>query len=253
MSVQESTAGNKPVDNLASSKQPVFDWLKDHLLPSVVLIFSIVIFFLFGTFSQQPKTKQVIDALVTEGIAFEEVYDEARFKEFLEDGIKAGSSGYENLMKAFVYLSSEYTKSPTSEKRETLLKLSQYISKNFPKEAEAANLEVPCREGSCGAKFVYSNELSDIKTRVEDENKLSQIEKKVILINLEDAAIAASKGDKTSEFNNLSTAFQSLRDIWRVNKDTNIEKLAEDLLTLMREIDEVQYQFGIQRGYLILN
>ena len=237
-----------PVGFPHTSIAPIFDWLKDHLLPSVVLIFLIVIFFLFGTFDKQPKSEQIIDDLINKGVVFENTNDEARFKEFLGNGIRAGSGGYGNLMKAFIYLSGEYTRSPTSEKRETLSGLAQYISKNFTKEAEAADLTIPCREAACGAVFIYSADLEKIKQQVFESKVLNNLEKQAILVNLENAALAAGKGDKAGEFNGLSIAFQNLKNIWQIDKEENVKALAESLLGLMEKTNPDYYKFGVKVG-----
>ena len=123
-----------------------------------------------------------------------------------------------------------------------LANLAVYLHKNFPEDAQAANIAVSCREAACGAVFVYSADLEKIKQQVFESEVLNNLEREATLQNIENAALAAGKGDSNLQLNSLSATFQNLRDVWRSSGDESVKKLAEDVLALIEKTNSAFYQ-----------
>lgn len=137
---------------------------------------------------------------------------------------------------AYFTLSAQYDRNPTIEKKEDLKKLGNIIKAKFPQEAKSMNLDIPCREVSCGAVFSYSKELSEIKSLVEENKTFDPDLKQMLLINIKDVALAAEKKDTKQEFHSLSSVFTNFRVEWQRTKNTSIKALAEKTLALLKEI-----------------
>lgn len=190
----------------------------------------------------------------TDGLVFSDPKDKTRFDEFLSLGLNAKEKSEKSnyLTKAFVYLSSEYNRKPTSDKRESLELLLSYLKANFSNETKAAALSIPCKEEACGAKFVYSPELTEIKNLVLLNGKTEGPAKEVILLNIENAALAAGKNDKLGEFNSLLTCFTNLKTAWNKNKDQSVKLIAQKVLILMQKVDSENYKNVVRLGNLRL-
>lgn len=137
---------------------------------------------------------------------------------------------------AYFTLSAEYDRNPTSEKREDLKNLGNMIKTKYPQEAQNMNLDIPCRVVSCGAVFSYSKGLSEIESLVEENKTFNPDVKKMILLNIKDAALAAEKKNTQREINSLSSVFTTFQTEWKLTRNTSIKTLAEKTMTLLKEI-----------------
>lgn len=155
-------------------------------------------------------------------------------------------------LKAFSLLSNEYTFEHSSEKRDVLVKLAKYISVNFPSEAGTTNLNVPCYEESCGEKIELNEDLAKIKESIQNNTDINDFEKQVLILNLDNAAIAKSKNNKIDEFNGLSIAFQQLKSKYAETKSVTIRTIAKNLLKLIEQTDKNGFDFGVSRGTFVI-
>lgn len=160
-----------------------------------------------------------------------------RFEELVQD------SSFEGLNKAYFSLTNEYIREPSAKKRQALIQLRELIVSMYSEEAKQLP-QVPCREDSCGYNADYSGKLSEIRTSIESNKSIGDPQKKSILNNLENAAIAKASGDSSSEFNGLNDAFQNIRDLWKETKDASLKSLSEELTALMERADQEKFQFG---------
>lgn len=263
MSAQSPGAGNNKGDTLRTQSPDFVPFIQNKIpllnqysrsfflyLVACVTIVALITIFFIGTGRLQKVPEKSKESFLAAASLFENVYDGQRYQEFIGKGTQNKDTilAFDNLVKAFSYLSTEYIRAPSPEKRQVLLSLAAHIKIKFPEGAEAVDLTVPCRQESCGAGFSYSDELKEIKSRVESETALTDIEKEAILTNLKNAALAAGKGDKEDEFNSLSIAFQSLKNIWQINRQESIKELAERLLVLMEKNNPDFYKLGVEVG-----
>ena len=150
-------------------------------------------------------------------------------------------------------MSGEYDSSPSNRKRDALIKLASYIKANIVDQTKAVDLTIPCREESCGAKLHYPNELLEIKQKVENDPVFAKTEKEVILINLENAAIAFGANNKDEEFNKLLIIFQDVKDVLKRTGSASVRELASKLQNLMKQINPEVYGSASQSGILELD
>ena len=234
-----------------STQQPISAFAPEQLIflaASALLILLIVSFLIPFPLKQSTPTL----LLEAQKLTFESESDRERFQEFLSLGLKSGDrrQALANLNKAFSYLSLNYKLRPSNDKREILEKLAQYIEQAFPEETNGQSFQIPCKEEACGAVFVYSPELLTIKDQVSNNPRIEQSVKDAILLNLENAALAAGADNASAQFNTLSGVFQNLRESWKETKDDNTRETAEQILALMEKIDSGLYQQLVKTGYL---
>ena len=146
--------------------------------------------------------------------------------------------------RAFLALSTDYGLKPSSEKREFLKKLADYIKTNFSEETRQLSFDIPCREEECGAVFNYSDGLSGLKSDISSSSDLTQELKQHIIVGIENAASASGKNDKQSEIRYLASVYTNLDIEYQRTNDENIKALADKASTLVRELDP-DYVFPI--------
>ncbi|OGD90993.1 hypothetical protein A3D07_01255 [Candidatus Curtissbacteria bacterium RIFCSPHIGHO2_02_FULL_42_15] len=212
------------------------------LVASALIVLTTSIFLIgIGGF-HRPKPQPFPNAEFT----FSSTSWEAKYNDYLEKARTAGDPGQAAVyfQKALFTLSADYNRAPSSQKREFLIKLAAFIKTNYPEYSQSVDFEIPCRQTSCGAVFSYSEGLAQIKSGVEAGENLNPQLKEAILINLENAALAAGKGDNKQEFTALTSVFGTLKGEWQRSQDENIKILAEKTLALMKEVDTQSYQAG---------
>ncbi|OGD89056.1 hypothetical protein A3J17_02505 [Candidatus Curtissbacteria bacterium RIFCSPLOWO2_02_FULL_40_11] len=221
------------------------------LVSSVAIILLVTFLFLINTVSKTPGT-----AFQTDNLTFTNPFVGGRFEELIALGLqeKDRTEASYYLTKAFLTLSNDYLSNPSTEKRQALLKLAEYLENNLPetKITKASVADIPCKDKSCGGILNYSDELLAIKNQVETNDAIDQFAKKVILSNLEGAAWAAGSDDTTGQFNSLSSVFQDLRDVWRRNNDESLKALAEQTLALMEKANPSYFQLESKAGFFEL-
>lgn len=139
--------------------------------------------------------------------------------------------------KAFLFLSADYKSNPSSEKRESLKSLAETIKNKFPDEQKFISLDIPCREKECGAVFEYSEKLSKIRDDIQNNNKMDSEVKQVLLLNLENVALAAGKNNTEAQLNILTSIYTNLQIEWQRTDDKSIEAIAQKVSALLDEID----------------
>ncbi len=191
----------------------------------------------------------------TQNLIFTNQYEKERFEELLGEAMAAQDEKMiiSSLTFAFLTLSSDYTRQPSSEKRQVLIQIVQYLKIRFPHEADNIDLFVPCREESCGAVFSYSDELTEIKNFVNTSSAIEDNVRRSILLSLDNAVLAAGSNKTVQEFNSLSSAFQDLKVIWKQSEDPKVKEVAEKVLTLMKKVDIHLYESASKRDFLLLN
>ncbi|OGD84765.1 hypothetical protein A2165_04395 [Candidatus Curtissbacteria bacterium RBG_13_40_7] len=226
--------------------QPVADGNKIGPRQLIFLLSCVAIFLLIAIFflSQKIPSKLVINP---DDIVFANSYDKERFVELVNLGLttKDENQAVDYLYKAFLSLSSDYNFQPTNVKREALINLSNYLKDTYPNKAGQYTLSVPCREEACGAVFMYSNNLAKIRDKIQDDRSMESLVKESVLINLENAALAAGQGDTEQEFSGLSSAFFNLRNSWQQSGIDGHRALAEEILIIMRETLPTDYELGV--------
>lgn len=243
----------------ANFSVPAASWFRrDLLLPSLVILLLITLFFIgflnYGgritRFKTGVKTEENILA-EAKILNFTQVSERDKFISFLEKGLGSDEqNASDDLISAFRALSFDYVKSPSSQKRLVLEDLAKYFRANFSKETSAAYLDVPCLDQDCGVVVDYSQGLLDIKKVVEENSFLEEGSKQAILQNLQAAAVAAGEGNKVLEFNNLSSVFQELKFQSEKTKNKDIKNVALQVSDLMQKVEPTYYEFGKQKGYL---
>ena len=210
------------------------------LLIAAVLLLTAVIFLL-------PRLQKKPPLLGTQGLGFANPSEKERFEELVAIGEKSKdrTTASDSLIKAFLTLSSEYNRNPTSDKREALQSLARYLEKNYPDAAKQANIAVPCKEEACGAVFNYSAEFLAVKNQVLGNNTIDRAIKESVLLNLENAALASGTNTPDSQFNSLASAFYNLQSFWQKTKDEGVKKLAKQILPLMEKSSPELYQSGV--------
>ena len=249
MPANQSIGGEKPAVKSTASN-PVTKWFTDRLLLLAVTIFLLVLLFVIG-FSGQGKSalrgvldggKQSLDLGDTSDL-FQSQLDSEKFDNFLAS---------RELGKAFVYLSDEYNRSPSDDKRKALIKLADSIKRGFPDQKEGLDLSIPCREESCGVVINYTTDISSLKEDISKASVLTDQQKKSVLFSLGNAALAKGNEDEKAEFNDLFSAFQQIRYFWQLNKNESIRNLALDTLNVMEKVTPDYYRAALNQGLLSL-
>src|SRR3989344_968852 len=258
--ITESSEENKKTNSSGfvsqlQSKVPILDNRSKSfflfIVASTAIIGLVAIFFL-GFPSARTEVNQVRQNLVgvpklnLQSPNFEDESGKLRFEEFINKAqeLKNSKEAAENYVKAFIFLSDEYNRSPSGEKRDALVKISEYLKKYFDKESQEAKLEVPCREEVCGAKFTYSDDLSSLKKLVESQKDLSSLQREILVKSLDDVALAEGSGRRSVALNGLSAVFQSLRNSWQQTNKPSIKVLAQKVLDLIQKTDANFYEIG---------
>ena len=224
-------------------------WFTDNLIISTAVILLLVIVLFLGL--SGPTRSSLLRKIVPKDQAQLQLPQSKALFTSANDGAVFDRLIKSNeLAKAFIHLKNEYESSPSSEKHQALFVLQSYIRKYFPDQANLVNVDISCREESCGAKFVYSKELSAIRDKIKLEPSLDETEREVILSNLEDAALAAGQDDRKALVNSLGIAFQNLKYVWLDSKDASIKQLAQNLLDLIKSTDQSFYEVGLKVGSL---
>lgn len=228
---------------------PVAKWFTDRLLLLVASVFLLILLFVIGLSGPGKNALREIFNVQQQNLGlgnasklFENSLDSERFNEFMSS---------DELAKAFIYLSDEYNRSPSNNKREALIKLADYMQMNLPDQAKLVNLDIPCRQKSCGTVTNYTDDLLNIKKGVDSLNSADESEKQAILFNIENAAVSNGK-DGDDYFNNLNSIFQKLRDIWEREKDVGAKNLAASVLELMQQASPEHYELLLKNNSLTL-
>ncbi len=188
---------------------------------------------------------QVIFSSETAKIKYGESIKKAFSAQSKEDKGKALST-------AFLVVSVDYDSAPTPEKRQLLTNMNLYMSKNFSDLVTSQRLEVPCREEACGAKFVYSDSLTEIKKGIIGL-ETEEFVKEALLHNLENASLSMGEGNNVGVYSALRVNFEILQDEWKRGKNEKIKSLSEIITNELKKLDQERYDEGYKRGFYSLD
>ena len=228
------------------------NWFTDQFLTPVVAIFLLILLFVTGFASVNYYRSQVQNRneaqqtklnLGDTSKLFKSDIDRQRFNQFI---------GLNEYGKAFIFLSGEYSGAPSNDKREALIKIADFIKANLPDQAKNTDLMIPCRDETCGAVFAYSDKLTQLKNALAGNESLDKILKESLLQNIENASLAAGKGNKDSEFNSLLTVFYRLRREWQSTSNVTFRELSQQTLLVLEETHKDLYDLVKAKGQLNL-
>ena len=257
MPASKTVDGGDPAEKSASQNSSTTkNWFSEWLLiPTVAILLLIVLFFIgFSGSSGKLNLQKILkphdaqNGQQEQGVTFdlgdtiklfESDVDKDRFDEFISS---------KQFAKAFIFLSGEYSSTPSNDKRETLIKLADYVRANFEEQVKDTDLTIPCREESCGAVFAYSDKLSRLKNAISGNDYLDDTLKENLSQNIDNASLAAGKGYKDSEFNSLLTVFYSLRKEWQATGNEDYKKLAQQTLLVLEEAHKDLYDLVEEKG-----
>ncbi len=199
-----------------------FDWFRNYLLPSVSVIFLIIIIFLLGFVgyryiqhnyeTNQPSefTRQLNELSQKLSASGEQQQFIDTNKRILAElsNIKSGDLQYKSLFNLQFSVSGEYTHSHNPKLREFLADLDKFAKQNYPNLYRASDFSVTCIDEKCGS-LNYPQEIVGIKEKIE-KSELG-LNKQAMLDALYAAAIA-KESDKNSKFFYYNLVLQILRN-----------------------------------------
>lgn len=236
--VNDNPNVSNPVGKIRSSKVLII------LLAILLFIVASSVYLLFF---RSDKTKPSVTPKTTSKTAPSSSW-ESMHNTYLDLAEKASDpkQSLSYYQKAFLALSADYNTNPTSQKRKSLESLAKIIQAKFPDQTKFISLDIPCREKECGAVFEYSEKLSEIRNDIQNNKKMDSEVRKVLLLNLENAALAAGKNNTETQLNILTSIYTNLQIEWQRTDDKSIEAIAQKVSALLDEIDPNRAEIKVE-------
>lgn len=210
-------------------------------LLSVVSIFFLVIFFVPHDIRKGDSAFDQLGFYSDESaMNFQIYYDRA----LRSEGDKRGN----DLAKAFLILSVDYSSNPFPQKREVLEDMLAYLKTNYPKIVQEQRLTIPCYAASCGAIFSYSENLEKIKEKIESL-EIDGLWKQSLLTNLENVALAAGQGQTDAQYASLGTLLIELIELRKANGGPNLDTVIGLVTDDLKSLDPERYEQELSRNF----